>query len=342
MKNGSYVIPSMKAKEVQAQNEALRLENRELKERFKNTEVKIDRLEKANDGYEKKIADYYKPTERFAKDQRDKQTVYLDYLANNPQAKEAVKPFESEYAAIRQYGKELLEHKWGYVECGNNLKETEQKIADNAAQKGDERAAITDISKCNKELYDMRGTVDNRRECLDALEGKLFKGKEKKALQSEIEGIQSKIEKVENHLQESYGIKETYPDDLAKETNRHTERLDDLEQKGKDLAVQRSTLHAERYNHLQEYKYMAVKSKAFRQEWQNVIGRWDNDFKPEFQDSIRLNIDQLTRDERTSFKDRLVSDKFDKSPAMSFIKNQEEAKTQSKSISQNHDIGHSL
>lgn len=328
-KEGSHPLPSIdptksKAKDIQAQNEALRLANRDLKDRLVTMERKLERIEKANATHEQTVKEYYKPMERLVQDYSDRNKVYGEFIENHPQALEQVKPFEREYAHIRKFGETLENHKKGYVECCEKLKDTEQAIADTRADIGTEKATINHIDDSNRLLDSLRTSLDDRREQLDQLQGKFLKGKERKALQGEIDGLQEKIGTIEQDLQSKYGLKECYPNDLQKERYRHQDKLVTLGDRVGELEKNRTNVTVAKDEHLREYKYMSVRSMSFRKEWQDTIKRFDNNYEPPMEHKRAFNIDRLTANERTEIKDRLKKDGLsENTKAFGFVKAQD-------------------
>lgn len=342
-KEGSHPLPSLdptksKAKDIQAQNEALRLANRDLKNRLATMEQKLDRIEKANATHEKNMTDYYKPMERMCLDYSDRQAVYKDYIEKNPQALEQMRPFEREYAHVRKFGETMENHKQGYVECCDKLKDTEKAIADTRADIGTEKAIINHIDDSNRHLDSLRTSLDERREQLDQLQGKFFKGKDKKALQGEIDSLQEKIGTIEQDLRSKYGLKECYPNDLQRERYRHQDKLVSLGDKVTELEKNRTNVTVAKNEHLSEYKYMAVRQKSFRKEWQETIKRYDNHYEPPMEHKRAFSIDRLTANERTEIKDRLKKEGLgENTKAFSFVKEQD---PKLKSFTQSQDQSH--
>lgn len=328
-RDGSHPLPSIdptksKAKDIQAQNEALRLANRDLKNRLATMEQRLERIEKANATHEQNVKEYYKPMERLVQDYSDRNKVYGEFIEKNPQALEQVKPFEREYAHIRKFGETLENHKKGYVECCEKLKDTEQAIANTRADIGTEKATINHIDDSNRLLDSLRTSLDDRREQLDQLQGKFLKGKERKALQGEIDGLQEKIGTIEQDLQSKYGLKECYPNDLQKERYRHQDKLVTLGDRVGELEKNRTNVTVAKDEHLREYKYMSVRSMSFRKEWQDTIKRFDNNYEPPMEHKRAFNIDRLTANERTEIKDRLKKDGLsENTKAFGFVKAQD-------------------
>lgn len=328
-RDGSHPLPSIdptksKAKDIQAQNEALRLANRDLKNRLVTMEQKLERIEKANATHEQNVKEYYKPMERLVQDYSDRNKVYGEFIENHPQALEQVKPFEREYAHIRKFGETLENHKQGYVECCDKLKDTEKAIADTRADIGTEKATINHIDDSNRRLDSLRTSLDDRREQLDQLQGKFLKGKERKALQGEIDGLQEKIGTIEQDLQSKYGLKECYPNDLQKERYRHQDKLVTLGDRVGELEKNRTNVTVAKDEHLREYKYMSVRSMSFRKEWQDTIKRFDNHYEPPMEYKRAFGIDRLTANERTEIKDRLKKDGLsENTKAFGFVKAQD-------------------
>lgn len=328
-RDGSHPLPSIdptksKAKDIQAQNEALRLANRDLKNRLVTMEQKLERIEKANATHEQNVKEYYKPMERLVQDYSDRNKVYGEFIENHPQALEQVKPFEREYAHIRKFGETLENHKQGYVECCDKLKDTEKAIADTRADIGTEKATINHIDDSNRRLDSLRTSLDDRREQLDQLQGKFLKGKERKALQGEIDGLQEKIGTIKQDLQSKYGLKECYPNDLQKERYRHQDKLVTLGDRVGELEKNRTNVTVAKDEHLREYKYMSVRSMSFRKEWQDTIKRFDNHYEPPMEYKRAFGIDRLTANERTEIKDRLKKDGLsENTKAFGFVKAQD-------------------
>lgn len=344
MTRGSQTVPSLKAKEIQAQNEALRLKNAKLAECLSKAEKQINSLQKTKKEYID-LNKRYNCTERIALDFIDRHSVYEDFLKKNQKAREATAPFERDYQLTCKYGLGMVNYKRKYVSSCNELRNVEQEIADNSKAKGIEKAAIDDISGCNNSLESSRKALDGLKRRLNALSGKLFRGKEKRAIQGKIGGIQDKLKKTADYLYGHYGIKSTSTGDLEKAVQGHAVKLDGLEQKRKNIVAQRTIVSKNCVFYLREYKYMAVKSKSFRKEWQSVIGRYDKGYKPQSRsfaencDLLKLNIDRLTLSERKDFKGRLINESAGSSPAMEFIKRQEE---QMGNIYRNQGLGRTI
>lgn len=328
-KEGSHALPHLdptksKAKDIQSQNEALRLANRDLKNRLATMEQKLDRIEKANATHEQNIKEYYKPMERLVKDYSDRNKVYGEFIESHPQALEQVKPFEREYAHVRKFGETLENHKKGYVECCDRLHQTEQSIAETRADMGTETATIQHIDDSNRRLDSLRTSLDDRREQLDQLQGKFLKGKERKALQGEIDGLQEQIGTIEQDLKSKYGLRECYPNDLQRERYRHQEKYSILGDRVNELEKNRTNVTVEKDEHLREYKYMSVRCKSYRKEWQDTIKRFDNNYEPPIEHKRAFSIERLTADERASMKERLKKDGLsENTKAFQFVKEQD-------------------
>lgn len=328
-KEGSHALPHLdptksKAKDIQSQNEALRLANRDLKNRLATMEQKLERIEKANATHEQNINNYYKPMERLVQDYSDRNKVYGEFIESHPQALEQVKPFEREYAHVRKYGETLENHKKGYVECCDRLHQTEQSIAETRADMGTETATIQHIDDSNRRLDSLRTSLDDRREHLDQLQGKFLKGKERKALQGEIDGLQEQIGTIEQDLKRKYGLRECYPYDLQRERTRHQEKYSILGDRVKELEKNRTNVTVEKDEHLREYKYMSVRCKSYRKEWQDTIKRFDNNYEPPVEHKRAFSIERLTADERASMKERLKKDGLsENTKAFQFVKEQD-------------------
>ncbi len=328
-KEGSHPLPSLdptksKAKDIQAQNEALRLVNHDLKKRLATVEQKLERIEKANSDLQNKEQTYYKPMERLCFDYSDRNKVYGEFIESHPQALEQVKPFEREYAHVRKYGETLENHKKGYVECCDRLHQTEQSIAETRADMGTETATIQHIDDSNRRLDSLRTSLDDRREQLDQLQGKFLKGKERKALQGEIDGLQEQIATIEQDLKSKYGLRECYPNDLQRERTRHQEKYSILGDRVKELEKNRTNVTVKKDEHLREYKYMSVCCKSYRKEWQDTIKRFDNNYEPPIEHKRAFSIERLTADERASMKERLKKDGLsENTKAFQFVKEQD-------------------
>lgn len=333
-KDGSHSLPQLdptksKAKDIQSQNEALRLANRDLKNRLANVEQKLARIEKANAQYQKNEADY-KKIERIALDFNDRNKVYVEYVNSHPKAMEQIKPFEMEYAKIQKFGQDLENHKRGYVKCCDMLRNMDKDIADTRAEMGKETNAIQHIDDNSRQLNTLRNSLDDRRESLDQLQGKFFKGKEKKALQGEINDLQGRIDKIEQDLKDRYGLIECYPNDLQREQMRHQDYYRVLADKVADLEKNKNTVNADKDKHLTEYKYMSVRCKSYRKEWQDTIKRCDDNYKPPIEHQRALSIDKLTANERASIKERLEKDGLhEHTKAFQFVKEQDPKPRQS-------------
>ena len=170
----------------------------------------------------------------------------------------------------------------------------------------------------------LRTSLDDHREQLDQLQGKFLKGKERKALQSEIDGLQGQIDTIEQDLKNRYGLREYYPNDLQKERYLHQEKYFALGNRVKELEENRTNVAVEKDKHLREYKYMSIRCKSFRKEWQSIVKRFDNNYEPPMEHKRAFSIECLTANERASIKKRLKEDGLsEKTKAYSFVTAQE-------------------
>lgn len=346
MKQGSLSLPHIdptksKNKELQTQNEALRLENKKLKEHLENVQDRLGRIEKANQGYVEQLKKQ-EPMKRFAFDKLDENKILNEYLKGHPQAVEQMKPAFKQIAAAHVYGKKLLEHKKGYVAKCDELKATDQRIAEVGKVTGECKSKLKDLGNTHERLKNLEHSLSEHRAEraeLDRGFANKFKGKEKKALDSEISDFKASIGQVKKSLTVNHDMQSYTDQDFEKKKAIYKERLSGLEKESQELALKRSNLTVEQFKHLREYKYLAIKNKSHREANRSIIDRYDNDFIPSktpegLYQRRALNIDHLSAEERSDIKSRLEKEDMSKSSSMEFVQKQEPSRTHSRSYSQ--------
>lgn len=195
---GKLMYDTKEVEAIKDQNRALKLENRNQRDEIQVLNNKVERLENRLVKTEKELEGTKPHLERL-KDLESENKELQAYVQKRPDLQEKMKSFENQKNNAYAYGKAMVVQKDKYMTANTERRKSIEES----------HTLEKDIKKCDSYVSDLRhrqGQINASVGRLNALQGQLeqttglFKGKERKALQEQIErekgSLQSQTEKL--------------------------------------------------------------------------------------------------------------------------------------------------
>lgn len=293
-KDGSVSLPQLASKktaaEIQRQNEALRREVNRLQNQNASLQGENDTLKAKEQERAEKVHDRTS-MERRSLDAYDKQEIFEMWRTavreKAPSVDKLLSAYDKQVASAEKYGRELVEHKRGYVECVERSKTLQNDVKSLQAKKDTLQAETTQISSIEGELGALRqrlALLEQERSNCSTLQ--IVK---KRDLDKQMKACSEDIQKQETVLKDRYGLQETDLSFIRDEVHYRFNQLEHLQGQISDKTMERSRMDSQAKEHLQAYQTMFQTKKTLLEPAERIVDRYDKEYEPPAEHKLVLS-----------------------------------------------------
>lgn len=293
-KDGSVSLPQLASKktaaEIQRQNEALRREVNRLQNQNASLQGENDTLKAKEQERAERVHDRTS-TERKSLDALDKQEIFENWRAKvrekAPDIDKVLNSYDRQVASAEKYGRELVGHKRGYVECVERSKTLQNEIKSLQEKKSTLQAETTQISSIEGELGALRqrlALLEQERSNCSTLQ--IVK---KRDLDKQMKACSEDIQKQETVLKDRYGMFSTDSATISDEVHYRFNELEYLQGQISDKSLERSQMDEQAKEHLQTYQSMVQTKKSLTEPAERIVDRYDKEYEPPAEHKLALS-----------------------------------------------------
>lgn len=267
---GKLMYDTKEVEAIKDQNRALKLENRNQRDEIQSLNNKVERLENRLVKAEKEI-EGTKPRLERLKDLESENRELQSYVQKRPDLSEKMASFERQKKNAYDYGKAMVVQKDKYMTANMERRKSIEET----------HTLEKDIRKCDTYVDDLRhrqGQINASEGRLNALQGQLeqttglFKGKERKALQEQIEREKSSLQSQTEKLKLEYSVEPSAIDQKIQ----HIENLKvDLSRKKLGQIEYTNQQEAVMGKAVKDYKYYKAMSETQEPGFREISTRHD-------------------------------------------------------------------
>ena len=267
---GKLMYDTKEVEAIKDQNRALKLENRNQRDEIQNLNNKVERLENRLIKTEKELEGTKPHLERL-KDLESENKEFERYVQKRPDLSEKMKSFETQKKNAYAYGNAMLVQKDKYMTANTERRKSIEET----------HTLEKDIRKCDTYVDDLRhrqGQINASEGRLNALQEQLeqttglFKGKERKTLQEQIEREKSSLQSQTEKLKLEYSVEPSAIDQKIQ----HIENLKgDLSRKKLGQIEYTNQQEAVMGKAVKDYKYYNAMSETQEPGFREISTRHD-------------------------------------------------------------------
>lgn len=285
-KDGSVLVPQLATKtktaEIQDQNRALKrellvLQSENSKLKDDNDKLRAEQQAQAN------VLKDRGSIQRMSLDALDRQNIYEMYMAKArlrfDVLDKAMKPFDDMVAKAHSVGKEMVEHKKGYVDCLEM-----RKSAQNDVKIAQERKSTLEINL--GEIRQIESKLNTSRFQLEKLEQEkngysALQILKKRECDKQIKSLSAEIKADEKVLENKFDMKNrTDRISISDEIRWYEGEIRNCMHKINEKSALAEKLTDKAQEHLQAYKFIQQSQSAMYESVKNIIDRYDNEYQP--------------------------------------------------------------
>ena len=267
---GKLMYDTKEVEAIKDQNRALKLENRNQRDEIQVLNNKVERLENRLVKTEKELEGTKLHLERL-KDLESENKELQAYVQKRPDLQEKMKSFENQKNNAYAYGKAMVVQKDKYMTANTERRKSIDET----------HALEKNIKKCDSYVSDLRhrqGQINASEGRLNDLQGQLeqttgfFKGKERKALQEQIEREKASLQSQTEKLKLEYSVEPSAIDQKIQ----HIDNLKgDLSRKKLGQIEHTNQQEAVMGKAVKDYKYYKVMSETQEPGFREISSRLD-------------------------------------------------------------------
>jgi cation transport regulator ChaC len=295
---GKFLYDTKEVDAIKEQNRALKLQIYETKQTVDTLTGDVSRLQNKLAEVQKALAVAEPQLERL-KDLECETKELQEYVAKSPDLQKQLTLFEKQKNIAYEYGKAMVLYKNKYMTANTERRTSIEKTyaLEKAIQTCDSH--VNDLQHRKKQINASEGQIKTLEGQLEQTTG-FFKGKERKALQEQLDREKTLLREQTDSLKTVHNVDPTQMD----------RTMQDIEKKKRDLSLKKRTQGE--YTHLQEgIKDKAVKEYKFCKEistlqepgFQEISSRQDARVEiPDYRDNIPFLIG---REDRVAVLERM-------------------------------------
>lgn len=285
-KDGSVLVPQLATKtktaEIQDQNRALKRELLVLQSENSKLKADNDKLR----AEQQALADALKDRgsiQRMALDALDRQNIYEMYMSKArlrfDVLDKAMKPYEDMVAKAHSVGKEMVEHKKGYVDCLEMRKSAQNDVEIAQERKSTLETNLSEIrrfeSKLNTSHFQLE-KLEQEKNGYSALQ--VLK---KRECDKQIKSLSAEIKADEEVLENKFDMKNrTDRISISDEVRWYEGEIRNCMHEINEKSALADNLTDKAQEHLQAYKLIQQSKSVMYESVKNIIDRYDNEYQP--------------------------------------------------------------
>ena len=285
-KDGSVLVPQLATKtktaEIQDQNQALRRQVQILQSENGKLKADLDKLKTEQQAQADALKDRGS-TQRMSLDALDRQNIYEMYMAKarlkTDTLDKVMKPYEDMVAKAHSVGKEMVEHKKGYVDCLEMRKSAQNDVKIAQERKSTLETNLGEIKQIESKLNTSRFQLEKLEQEKNGYS--TLQVLKKRECDKQIKSLSVEIKADEEVLENKFDMKNrTDRISISDEVRWYEGEIRNCMHEINEKSALADNLTDKAQEHLQAYKFIQQSESAMYEPFKNIIDRYDNEYQP--------------------------------------------------------------
>lgn len=284
-KDGSVAVPQLankqKTAEIQAQNQALKIEVNKLQQENKTLKIEVKDLREKENIRINAIKDR-NSIPRKALDALSFQNIYKNYMhvaKNKVEGLEQfVKPLEKINEMAHEYGQQMVEHKENYVRYSEQQKSAQFNVQKIYSDRDTLEVSLGEINTIASDLNDFRNNIsklEREKEKYSVLQ--LIK---KREIEKKVINYKKFISDCEEILKTKFDMKSYTETDISEKVNWYKNKISECNKKINEYSYQAEEFRLQAQKNISEYKIMMKSKDCFISSVQSIVNRYEAEYEP--------------------------------------------------------------
>lgn len=255
---GKLVYNTQEVDEIKEQNRALKLDNYKKGQEIEKLKEDVYELKNRLLNAKRELDDV-KPSLDRLKDFEDENKEFESYIESKPELKKELTAFEQQKVKAYRFGEVMSKYQNVWLKANNKRRESIEYTHNLESKCNDCVKVISDLQNRERNINDSLKRLNALKEQLDEIQGKLFKGKDKKSIQEQISHENGILNSQIDSLKTYYNIE---PAEIRDKISYFEDKKNDFyDEKSKQIALT-NKLEESQENSLSAYKCAKVMSET--------------------------------------------------------------------------------